>query len=359
MQCCSEPGSPRLALHTPNLSPTVVRLQFPGDTQMEECQLHLATVCTQVHSISGKIINNFFVLKGPTLLFTGKPSESSIWAVTNLGEIFVSNSISTESAQLHDNLYVQEIDLIGKEMPVTVPLYAGCPPGTELTLTGCVSECADRIAINLLAHSTYKARHKAHSEIQNNCLHLNPRLKDAVIVRNSLIEDKWGEEERSGGCPFKPGQEFVVKLVCSEEGFMIHVDDKRFCAYKHRLSPYAVSDLNVWGKLHVFKLSIKSPVPCLDPRAFFWRQLGGHLRRVETCGAGVTWGIGSDHTAWVYTGGWGGGIFGSLESHGVNAMNDSQDYRVYENQRWNPLSGYTSAGKNFVAIKVKSISVSF
>ena len=38
----------------------------------------------------------------------------------------------------------------------------------------------------------------------------------------------------------------------------------------------------------------------------FWRQMGGHLRRVETCSGGVTWGIGFDNTAWVYTGGWGG-----------------------------------------------------
>jgi len=34
--------------------------------------------------------------------------------------------------------------------------------------------------------------------------------------------------------------------------------------------------------------------------------MGGHLRKVETCSAGVTWGIGYDNTAWVYTGGWGG-----------------------------------------------------
>lgn len=34
--------------------------------------------------------------------------------------------------------------------------------------------------------------------------------------------------------------------------------------------------------------------------------MGGHLKKVETCSAGVTWGIGYDSTAWVYTGGWGG-----------------------------------------------------
>lgn len=37
----------------------------------------------------------------------------------------------------------------------------------------------------------------------------------------------------------------------------------------------------------------------------FWRQIGGHLKKVETCSVGVTWGIGYDSTAWVYTGGWG------------------------------------------------------
>jgi len=42
------------------------------------------------------------------------------------------------------------------------------------------------------------------------------------------------------------------------------------------------------------------------PSEMFWRQMGGHLRKVETCSAGVTWGIGYDSTAWVYTGGWGG-----------------------------------------------------
>ena len=41
----------------------------------------------------------------------------------------------------------------------------------------------------------------------------------------------------------------------------------------------------------------------------FWRQVGGHLRLVEGNSLGVVWGVGYDHTAWVYTGGYGGGIF--------------------------------------------------
>lgn len=40
----------------------------------------------------------------------------------------------------------------------------------------------------------------------------------------------------------------------------------------------------------------------------FWRQVGGHLRLVECNNRGIVWGIGYDHTVWVYTGGYGGGF---------------------------------------------------
>lgn len=84
-------------------------------------------------------------------------------------------------------------------------------------------------------------------------------------------------------------------------------------------------------------------MPLMD---IFWRQMGGHLRRVETCSSGITWGIGYDNTAWVYTGGWGGAFMKGLDtsSTGINSMTDTHNYYIYENQRWNPLSGYTSTG---------------
>ena len=37
--------------------------------------------------------------------------------------------------------------------------------------------------------------------------------------------------------------------------------------------------------------------------------MGGHLRVVEASSRGVVWGIGYDGTAWVDTGGYGGGCF--------------------------------------------------
>uniref|UniRef100_A0A673W408 Tectonin beta-propeller repeat-containing protein 1 n=1 Tax=Salmo trutta TaxID=8032 RepID=A0A673W408_SALTR len=79
------------------------------------------------------------------------------------------------------------------------------------------------------------------------------------------------------------------------------------------------------------------PTPCDQ---MFWRQVGGHLRLVECNSLGVVWGVGYDHTAWVYTGGYGGGIF----QDNIYTQTDVKCVYIYENQRWNPVTGYTNRG---------------
>lgn len=225
-----------------------------------------------------------------------------------------------------------------------MPLHTNCNPGLKITITGCVGDDADRIGFNLEAESTYKLRHKAHAELANIPFHFNPRFKETCVIRNSLIDDKWGNEEKEGTLPFSQGQEFKIVITVKEDDFVVFVNDEQFCKYRHRIACSSVNMLNCWGKLQIFKILLETPEPVLHLKELTWRQLGGHLRRIESCRAGVTWGIGYDHTAWVYSGGWGGGFFGSIDSHNVHPMTDSQDYRVYENQRWNPVTGYTSAG---------------
>ncbi|XP_053813064.1 tectonin beta-propeller repeat-containing protein 1 isoform X1 [Vidua chalybeata] len=78
----------------------------------------------------------------------------------------------------------------------------------------------------------------------------------------------------------------------------------------------------------------------------FWRQVGGHLRLIESNSRGVVWGIGYDHTAWVYSGGYGGGFIQGLASSADNiyTQTDVKCVYIYENQRWNPVTGYSSRG---------------
>lgn len=124
------------------------------------------------------------------------------------------------------------------------------------------------------------------------------------------------------------------------------MNNQEFYTFKHRGAPDAVNGLYVSGRVKLFKIIYQTPQVIVPLRDIFWRQMGGHLRRVETCKSGVTWGIGYDNTAWVYTGGWGGAFMKGLEqsSTGINNMTDTHNYYIYENQRWNPLSGYTAHG---------------
>ncbi|XP_064613719.1 tectonin beta-propeller repeat-containing protein 1-like isoform X2 [Liolophura sinensis] len=76
----------------------------------------------------------------------------------------------------------------------------------------------------------------------------------------------------------------------------------------------------------------------------YWQQVGGHMLMVKTNTEGITWAISHDHTAYVYTGGYGGGIFKGIS--GVNSavypQTDTRQMCIYENQKWHLLTGFSS-----------------
>ncbi|KAM8729721.1 tectonin beta-propeller repeat-containing protein 1 [Acanthopagrus schlegelii] len=109
----------------------------------------------------------------------------------------------------------------------------------------------------------------------------------------------------------------------------------------------------IWSITCKGDIFVSEPSPALEAMPYptpcdqmFWRQVGGHLRMVECNTVGIVWGIGYDHTAWVYTGGYGGGFFQGLASSTDNiyTQTDVKSVYIYENQRWNPLEGFTNRG---------------
>ena len=81
----------------------------------------------------------------------------------------------------------------------------------------------------------------------------------------------------------------------------------------------------------------------MQPTQLFWRQIGGHMRKVEGGMSGVVWAIGFDGMPYYYSGGYGGGVFTGFDSSvcGIHQQEDYDWHYIYENQRWNPLEGYS------------------
>ena len=75
----------------------------------------------------------------------------------------------------------------------------------------------------------------------------------------------------------------------------------------------------------------------------FWFQVGGHMKKVTAGVEGIVWGIGFDGKAYAYSGGEGGGILQGHEfsQDEIYEQEDSEEVFIYENQRWNPIQGFS------------------
>lgn len=111
VQCCSEPGLPRIAVHALNLpnNSSPVRLQFASDQEMDDWLSHLTSVCCQINEVMGQ------------------PDTNSIWATTELSEVFVFDPCTMKAQQWDEKrqCYVQKMDTSTIETPYTKPLNNG------------------------------------------------------------------------------------------------------------------------------------------------------------------------------------------------------------------------------------------
>ncbi|XP_029013635.1 tectonin beta-propeller repeat-containing protein 1 isoform X2 [Betta splendens] len=95
--------------------------------------------------------------------------------------------------------------------------------------------------------------------------------------------------------------------------------------------------------VHEPSFSLEASANTLACDLMFWRQVPGHLRCVESNSLGLVWGVGWDGTAWVYSGRFGKQLLAGDEEP-MHPQTDVRCVHVYENQRWNPMTGYTDKG---------------
>ncbi|KAH8412349.1 hypothetical protein KR009_001413 [Drosophila setifemur] len=111
--------------------------------------------------------------------------------------------------------------------------------GISFTITGRLPVNCERFSINLVHNNATK----------DVALHINPRLPQNYIVRNTKVQDIWGREEVSSALPFllSRGDNFAIQVLVTATCYMISVNGQHFAEYAHRI-PYAeVQILEVKG----------------------------------------------------------------------------------------------------------------
>lgn len=111
------------------------------------------------------------------------------------------------------------------------------------------------IYIEMIHYSAYFFRFSINFIVENPtrdvALHINPRLPQNYIVRNTKVRNAWGREEVASALPFslRRGAAFSVQVLFTEECYMISVNGYHFCKYYHRLPYVSVQTLEVKGEI--------------------------------------------------------------------------------------------------------------
>ncbi|NXN45853.1 LEG8 protein, partial [Rhinoptilus africanus] len=138
---------------------------------------------------------------------------------------FVSNSLQGSQPSC---LGVTKVNTENVGIFVKVPYFgkldAALCPGCTVAIKGEVNKNPKSFTINLKS-----------SDSKDIALHLNPRMKNKVFVRNSYLHDSWGEEEREvANFPFSPGMYFELIIFCDAHQFKVAVNGVHTLEYKHR-----------------------------------------------------------------------------------------------------------------------------
>ncbi|XP_036133564.1 galectin-8 isoform X2 [Molossus molossus] len=136
------------------------------------------------------------------------------------------------------------INCLSKTLPFVARLNSSMGPGRTVVIKGEVNTNAKGFNVDLLSGKS-----------KDIALHLNPRLKSKAFVRNSFLQESWGEEERNITCfPFSPGMYFEMIIYCDVKEFKVAVNGVHSLEYKHRFQELTSIDmLEIDGDIHLLE----------------------------------------------------------------------------------------------------------
>uniref|UniRef100_A0A8C5V435 Galectin n=1 Tax=Microcebus murinus TaxID=30608 RepID=A0A8C5V435_MICMU len=132
-----------------------------------------------------------------------------------------------------------------KTLPFIARLNSPMGPGRTVVIKAEVNTTAKGFNVDLLAGKS-----------KDIALHLNPRLNAKAFVRNSFLQESWGEEERNITCfPFSPGMYFEMIIYCDVREFKVAINGVHSLEYKHRFKELSSIDtLEINGDIHLLEV---------------------------------------------------------------------------------------------------------
>ncbi|XP_030211985.1 galectin-8 isoform X3 [Gadus morhua] len=127
-------------------------------------------------------------------------------------------------------------------LPYKGSILKGLKPGQHITIKGQVSMYPHSFTVNL-----------RNSRTENIALHLNPRIKSGVFIRNSYLGEAWGYEERElPFFPFSPGEYFEILMLCQPHQFKLAVNGCHLLEFRHRVQDLSsIDQLEIMGDLEL------------------------------------------------------------------------------------------------------------
>uniref|UniRef100_A0A8C6S741 Galectin n=1 Tax=Neogobius melanostomus TaxID=47308 RepID=A0A8C6S741_9GOBI len=127
-------------------------------------------------------------------------------------------------------------------LPYKGSVLHGLRPSQHITIKGQVCIYPHSFTINL-----------RNSQTGNIALHLNPRIKSAVFIRNSYLSNFWGYEERElPFFPFSAGEYFEILILCQPHQFKLAVNGTHLFEFRHRVQDLSsIDQLEIMGDVEL------------------------------------------------------------------------------------------------------------
>ncbi|KAG0724913.1 Tectonin beta-propeller repeat-containing protein [Chionoecetes opilio] len=310
-------GRSLVALYHPTYPLRPKTLSFSTETEAEEWLNHVTSACKTFRG------------------HNKRPSQYAVWGVTAQGNVYVHDKYMTEEELRLEARVSHKSLAVGEGASSAVLLLdRGFRPGCFVSVLVEIHEGAEQFHVNL------QTGRSTESSI---AIHINPRFSKKVAVINSKKKSVWGGEEKQGLMSLAPGRQCEVAVMCDDDDFKLSIDEQYWCSFKHRLLPADITHVAVRGEVTINNIMYNHGAGERQLTDWYWRGVGGHFKRVESGACGVTWGISHDCHVYIYTGAEEGGLCkgSSTSESGDHHLSDVRHMYVWENQRWNPVTGFT------------------